>query len=210
MKFFLLLTLSVLSFSVGYPKATVLVTGCGRSGTTYTSKLFQAAGYDVHHEDEKGSFGTVSWFLVLPKDRNRKYGVVLHQIRNPIDTISSFTTAKRSSWNYISKRVPEINKGDSILTKSAKYWLYWNQLAEQHADYSYPIEDLPLHLSKINSLVGCQLSEDHIRRVDQHENTRNHHSFTWDDLKKEIDFRLYSEIVKYAEKWGYQTPRRQK
>jgi hypothetical protein len=41
----------------------ILITGCPRSGTTYTSKLLQRCGKDVTHEHRIGEDGIVSWLL---------------------------------------------------------------------------------------------------------------------------------------------------
>lgn len=53
-----------------------LITGCGRSGTLFTTQLLQALGYDARHE-RSGGQGTVCWYCcqLLTKNINRIAGV---------------------------------------------------------------------------------------------------------------------------------------
>lgn len=81
----------------------LLITGCGRSGTTYISAVLQEFGLDVRHECY-GADGICSWPMTvvdddlpwkwLPPGRNKdmKFTHILHQVRHPLKVIASFYT----------------------------------------------------------------------------------------------------------------------
>ena len=78
----------------------LLVTGCGRSGTTYTSALLQAMDLDIPHE-AVGKDGAASWkqivsgtFVYLGKNRSvtidgSGFDRIIHQVRHPLKLITS-------------------------------------------------------------------------------------------------------------------------
>jgi hypothetical protein len=70
----------------------LLVTGCPRSGTTYTSRFFKKCGKDVPHEAE-GKDGIVSWLLTptIPE------GSTMKQYRN-------FKLIRQNGKSYSMKR----------------------------------------------------------------------------------------------------------
>ena len=53
--------------SIGLKKC--LITGCGRSGTLFTTQLLRALGYDARHE-RSGGQGTVCWYCCQLLKRN--------------------------------------------------------------------------------------------------------------------------------------------
>ena len=107
---------------------SILITGCGRSGTTYVSKLLCEAGLDLLHHDV-GPDGSVDWCLAVTSDVPLPWGKkgrssgdyvfdrVLHQVRAPLAVISSSMTIKDRSWDYISN-FTSINPEDSAIKKS--------------------------------------------------------------------------------------------
>lgn len=91
------------------------IIGCGRSGTTYTSKLLQSFGVKVGHE-KICDHGISSWCLV-PDTSLRHIGPSsgdleglgiphVHQVRQPLEVISSATTIRKKSWGFISQFIP--------------------------------------------------------------------------------------------------------
>ncbi|MGA8165028.1 MAG: hypothetical protein WB791_08410 [Waddliaceae bacterium] len=208
--FILFLILFNIPLKGGNPEyhPVVLITGCGRSGTTYIANVFKKAGYDVDHERETGSFGTSSWLALFEEDRIRNYQIILHQIRSPLPTIASMHTANHAVvWKFVCTRLPQINKKDSLLTKCAKYWLLWNKHAESVAHLSYPIENISLYLDEINIITGAKIEKQFLRAVSTRTNHRPHLTLTWENLKDGLDANLYEAIIEYAEKWGYETPK---
>ncbi|MEL7422698.1 MAG: hypothetical protein AAFN81_06895, partial [Bacteroidota bacterium] len=88
----------------------IMIIGCGRSGTTYTSKLFKSFGYEVGHE-RLGKNGISSWMLVsdqtqVPigpsfKDLRSLELPIVHQVRHPIKAISSLQATGHISWKFL-------------------------------------------------------------------------------------------------------------
>jgi hypothetical protein len=134
--------------TLDHPAKLVLITGCGRSGTTFMSSFLCASGLKIPHE-RPGRDGCVAWPMCVDSYRpwgNRssraKFQHVFHQVRNPLDVISSwFTngmehprdasfkfpskkTIQEAVWDFIQLHVPEITAEDEFLTKCAKYWYY--------------------------------------------------------------------------------------
>lgn len=179
-----------------------LITGCGRSGTTYITKVLQNNGVPAFHERCDADCA-VSWKLLFEKDRKKHYQVVLHQIRNPLDCISSMTTAGANSWKFIQNRIPEISPADPIIVKSAKYWYYWNKRAESISSLSYPIEHLSTYLPAINRLLKIDIKYETLTQISNTTNTRKHCSITWEYLRKNLPKELFNNIQAYAKKYGY-------
>ena len=106
-----------------------LITGCGRSGTMYMAKMLQSAGLDVGHE-ALGQDGVVSsiwavaddWYPSYHQQRKRPaFDVVLHQVREPLATIGSLTTAQPGSWRWNARHIPIRLGEDSVLQMAAKW-----------------------------------------------------------------------------------------
>ena len=133
----------------------ILITGTGASGTQYTSKLLSKLlishnkTLDVKHDNEIGEHGICSWAFAAQSDDvpwGPKYSLydfkpILHQVRHPLKTISSARRLGKTSWEYIEKKIPEIEADDSVIVKSMKYWHFWNKKAQKIAQYTYKVED---------------------------------------------------------------------
>jgi hypothetical protein len=199
----------------GQEEKFLLVTGCARSGTVYITKVMQQCGIDIHHE-YIGKHGVCSWLMAVD-DETAPYGPgsagirfqhVLHQVRDPIKTISSvYTTENDKSWKYVIKHIPQIQWSDPHIVKCAKYWYYWNLKAAQKADYSYCIENIEKEWSNIEEMLGLKLDKTALDRVPKNANTRGDYrrKITWNTLKLELDPVLYLKIRKLAEFYGYPT-----
>lgn len=195
-----------------YPrKRLVLITGCARSGTTYISQVLRKCGFDVRHEKD-GKVGVASWVMAVDSDKtpwgpganDYVFEHVFHQVRDPLKTIASASNEPPQSWQYISQFVPELKPEDSRMVRAAKYWYYWNLLAEQKAEWTYRIEDFDHHIDEMSSRLGINLPQNANRRVEKYANTRGYkEKFTWQDLKMGLDPELYSNIVALAKKYGY-------
>lgn len=144
-------------------KRKLLVTGCARSGTLYTTKVLRAIGLRVGHEytDEDGTvshfFGT-TMNLEYPLDLTRgprgrvvhqgerpsdfEFEQVFHQVRDPRKVIASlrFTTVDP----YTLFKVSRINVHTmNHLRRAVIYWVVWNEVIEKQrrVDLRYRIED---------------------------------------------------------------------
>ncbi|MEI8365611.1 MAG: hypothetical protein WCF65_04250 [Parachlamydiaceae bacterium] len=129
----------------------LLIVGCGRSGTEYMATFLRESGLDINHE-RIGSDGCVSWPLVVNSFSpwgpitNEEYIHVFHQVRHPLNVITSWfinlDSLTRDEWVFIRRHIPEIRDHDSLIVQCAKYWYYWNLKAEKMAEWRYRIEDI--------------------------------------------------------------------
>lgn len=188
----------------------ILIIGCGRSGTTYTSEILKKMGINIGHEIDSED-GIISWYMTvdgippfnLPKRSSYIFDIIIHQVRNPLKVIASAQTFHVESWKYIYAHIPEINKNDSLLIKSAKYWYYWNLLAEKRSMYTYRIEDFGKIANKIVEDVGFGSYDQVIlKKYSTNINSREHSNVKLSDIKKQ-NVELYDNIVKLALKYGY-------
>ena len=147
-----------------------LVTGCARSGTGYTARLFTALGLPCGHEalfnPIQLSTGEIGW----PESRSGESSwlagpllaylpagtAVLHQVRSPLSVIRSLVRVRHFELRTLYKEFaeelcPEMAQGDG-LERSLRYWWLWNQEVEQGALRAglayrrYRLEDLDLEL----------------------------------------------------------------
>ena len=109
----------------------ILITGCGRSGTGYMAKLFQAAGLDVGHEKE-GLQGTSDWHAIgWPIAKLMQYDHIIHVWRDPLLCMRSLPDIKDHSWKYISNHIPVIAEEESTTIRAMYYWAIWNMWSYQ-------------------------------------------------------------------------------
>jgi hypothetical protein len=180
----------------------VLITGCGRSGTTYISKLLLNCGLNVPHEN-LGKDGCASWFLAVDPSADIHFRHIFHQVRHPINVIASVTTFAQSSWDYICKSIPEINKQDSLIVKATKYWIYWNLKAEKRAEWTYRIENLSNEIDEMSRRLGVPLDRNVLQILSDNINTRPHLQLTWEKLRNEVGEELYLQVVEMSRRYGY-------
>ena len=193
-------------------RSGLAIIGCGRSGTTYTSKMFSSFGIDIGHERLKKD-GISSWYLVsdqtqVPLGPNyfqiKKLKIkIVHQIRDPIKSISSMQSMGKPSWNFLANEIPiELNE-DSKIVKAMKYWYYWNIKAEKKSDFSYRIENIEEVLSRLMDIGGFSVRNfDKMKKIDKKTNTRKHTDLNWNDLEKE-DYELTQKIKNLSINYGY-------
>ena len=189
-----------------------MVTGCGRSGTKYLSKIFRLAGYDIAHE-KLGRDGIVSASLVPdtnkvpwgPSFREVPEMPIVHQVREPLATIASTTTGHPKSWLFMQKHT-SMKQDDSTLLKAMKFWYEWNLMAEEKACFTYRIEDIEEVFPRLLATGGfptTNYDKDIFKVVSKKVNSRPHKTYTWEDLEKE-DKKLASKIMLLAERYGYE------
>lgn len=190
----------------------VLITGCPKSGTKYTTVLLKHLGLDFGHEEQTGKDGQTNWMLAPgkkskplegPSFKKFKDAIILHQIRHPLDTISSCT--KIGQWKYICNYIP-VEAYEYALLKSMNLYFYWNRMAERLASWTYRIESLPeiweLFCEKINH-PELTPDRDKIKEIPTNINTaKPYKRVTWDILDA-TDKRLSHKIFTMAYKHGY-------
>lgn len=194
----------------------MLITGCGRSGTRYISTLLKNMGIDVPHEVKMGKHGISSWLMAVPNvsypwgpQCNKKaFTHIVHQVRDPLKTITSLSTFSPISWEYISRYI-RIRPKDSVLLKSMKYWFRWNRMANKISGYSYRIEDIENVFPEFCEKIGHKnlTNKKHIiSTIKTNINSRKKKYkkiYTWEDLYKE-DEALANKIYNQALSYGYE------
>jgi len=187
----------------------ILVTGCIRSGTAYTTAVLRNLGLDVMHEGS-GKDGSVSAFLAKPDvelppwhgPAIDHYDLVLHQVRHPVAVVASMRPSSGHFWAFV-KRHASVRSA-SLLRRSMEYWLVWNRVAEARAQMTYRIEDAPW--DDICRLIGVEYNRDAVDRVATDTNSRQGHPYyralTWEDLDVR-DPALCLQIRQLARRYGY-------
>jgi len=220
----------------------LLVVGSGRSGTLYTSKVFQKLGFDLGHEKD-GEYGICSMYFLAPKvgqystGRTREIGDgssredfqferIIHQVRDPLKTIESLAstfTLKVRLWthDYLQVQLP----GTSGKLQAAprdrqewamRYWLRAQELAEDLAERTVRVEDLP----SIWPGLSQELFGDSLEFPDISDTTNrglrfafkskeqsirirhNLHTLKWEDVRA-LNSSLTSQVRDRAQQYGY-------
>lgn len=190
----------------------LIITGCGRSGTHYTTKVLRSLGLDIYTE-RLGKDGVADWKLAIEPYRDFYDGeiieeaVIIHQVRHPLDTIASLHTFANISWAFIQCFIPMSGK-EPVLLKAMKYWYYWNLIAQRKSQFTYRVEDLIDNLGEIERLSDYKL-KDHSIALEIPTNISSRTSWSqhpsevkWGELK-EADPVLGQHIVDLAKDYGY-------
>jgi len=206
-----------LYFAFGYEldaTHTLLVTGCGRSGTNYMAALLEVSGYEIFHE-RLGNDGIVSWTMSVNSLNpcgilsQARFQHIFHQVRHPLFVITSWIInlhdINRFEWQFIRQHIPEIKLNDSVVVHCAKYWYYWNLLAEKKAEWRYKIEDLKEVLPEFMERSGLVFDKNALEKIPKNYNswitTKN--KITWADLKRDLPDDLYQNIRDMTYRYGY-------
>ncbi len=165
----------------------ILITGCGRSGTSHASALLSALDLCCGHETvfnlRAVTGGEVDWpadliaessWLAAPFLAALPAGTaILHQVRHPLDVIRSLVRIRLFAGGdayaaFIDGQLEGINSAPA-LEACMRYWDEWNALVERQAHEAglfyrrYNVEDLqPVFLSKLLADLGHFRSTDEI------------------------------------------------
>ncbi len=190
--------------------AKLCITGCGRSGTKYITKVLNALGVKVKHE-AMGKDGIVSGTMACkpeigfqgPPWPKEGFDTILHQVRDPLKVISSNTTARRKGLVWLEQYIP-IKADMPPLERSAKYWYYWNLIAENLTDRRYRIEDLPQIIDEFCKWTGAKNNIKALNEIPRNINKRKHTTYTWEDIELAIENEdLYNKMRKMETRYGY-------
>lgn len=191
----------------------LLITGCCYSGTEYITKFLQASGIDVEHE-YMNSQGCISWLMTArlkstpwgPLSLNYKFDHIFHQVRNPLKVIQSVLNfCPIDIWPWLCDVIPEIKRSDSLIVRSAKYWYYWNILAESQAEWTYRIEDFDTQYVEMGEKLGLEFNEKTLQSISKNTNKKSKPKelLTWKALEDSLDAELFIKIRDLAIHYGY-------
>lgn len=174
----------------------IIIVGCPRSGTGYASKFF-----NIGHE-KLNKNGISSWCLAFKKpligpdlksvnDHFKNKNIkIYHQVRNPLKTISSFTSITERSLNYLIANL-DINPSNSSLEKYMQIWILLNKESELISEFTYKVEDIESTFPVISGFGNKKY------------NSRSHSHFNIKDLKNIENKDLYEEFKSLSHKYGY-------
>jgi hypothetical protein len=218
----------MLGISHAEEERLLLITGCGRSGTTYIVKLLEKNGIILGHERIKKD-GTGSWYAAVngvinpflrPGEKKGDFSGpfecqyhkchfqhIFHQVRDPLSVISSWYYNRMKAWEFIYANVPQIKRHEPHLAKCAKYWYYWNLKAEKIAEWRYRIEDINKIFEEMAQRLKRPLDRSTLKLIEKDSNARNKdfNSITWKDLRQVLSRRDFINLQRLARKYGYAT-----
>jgi hypothetical protein len=192
----------------------IAITGCARAGTAYAATLLHHLGYEVGHEELLPD-GIVSWPLAAatiespwgpsPAKILAIADVVVHQTREPLSAIRSIQTLADSSWEFICAKSP-CRREDTLLLRSAKYWLHWNLMSERIASRTYRLESIRDELPRLFEDLGrppVRTDVDSVPRANARPAVGA--PLTWDSLRRE-SATVADEVAALAARYGYAGP----
>jgi hypothetical protein len=185
-----------------------MISACPRSGTRYISVLLRGVGIDMPHE-AIGRDGVVSWQHIADKEFTVKCDNILHQVRDPLDTISSIVyTLDPVGYPFLLYIIPfeEYSIDDILNSKELKIkfamhiYEEWNNLIDERKIGRYRVEDLPNAFPGVCYYLGYSSKLNHVPA--EKVNSIPHDSLSWDDLDN-ISKEMANKIRKKAEIYGY-------
>lgn len=182
-----------------------VIASSGRCGSTYIAAVLSRLGVPCGHELywPRGKGGTSltcdSTRFVVPELETYD-GVVFHQVRDPIKTISSLASGKGNPRYVLREVMPT-----GPLAYATAFWVDYNRKIEKYAERRWRVEDvdadlvaaLALRMGTDATVAAAQAA------LDQIEVGLNKHKVdyaTWDDIPDGPDKR---EAIEMAGRYGY-------
>lgn len=187
----------------------ILITGHPRSGTGYVSKLCQAYGLDVRHE-ELGANGISSWlftpfvnyrppFNKFEESRqDLMFSHVFGVIRHPFDIIAStaYTEVDAHSWHW-RKSFVFIDESRNIIEQSAMSVIGWYKLLDAQGIKCYKIEEIEETIKFLSD--GFKRNN-----VEKGYNSRPHSGLSKTELKMAVSQGVYNEVINLCKSYNYE------
>jgi hypothetical protein len=187
-----------------------LVLGTPRSGLAYTTLVLRQLKLSVVHEGIGGD-GACGWpFVPCVVDNpaiNKLYTrvTILHQVRNPLHSISSMQCLSEEAWSYIAHYLKmDLMKTNDLVFRGMQCWYHWNKMVEDKAIFTYRVEAMErvwgniCELLRINRIVSFPLD------ISTNINTKAE----WYESLEEEDLlnsnsTLASRILSLGRRYGY-------
>lgn len=201
----------------------LLILACPRSGTKYIFRLLRALGMKAWHErlPPGGADDSVvgwryaalsrSWCVHLREEcpNPGSFGRVIHQVRHPLRVLATLPTI--GDWDWIRSVLPDL-PSMTDLRLYAEFWLQWNALCAEQAEWTYCVEDLRPGTETMRRMLGVVglPADTPIPAIPTDVNTRRHsprfadaiHQPTWGELVG-LDKRLAARVRERAREYGY-------
>lgn len=196
-----------------------VIVGTGRSGTRYISRVLSTAGIRCGHEDwwTMGTrairlLGDASWLALF--NLNGFRGRVYHQVRDPIDVISSLaSTSMNPEWRgrhptshaFHRHRSQYVTFGGDPLVDAMQFVDLYLTEAERVAERTWRVEDVDSEIIiQIAADIGRRLTRQAVeaafRNVPPTTHNREHELLRWDELP---DGPLKERLILHAQGYGY-------
>jgi hypothetical protein len=201
-----------------------VVVGTPRAGTSYVARYLTEIGVRCAHEgyftpegprlrnrDRRfGSKGDSSW-MAVPFATGHEM-VVLHQVREPMAVIRSlvkiglFDPRLRERYRrYVEFVERHFTPGAEAIDSAVRFYLEWNQRAEQYARLRYRLEDFETALPAMLETIGERPRH---RRATMSIDFNTRPSAVGDDWSEGLDERVrlhprFDEVVALGRRYGY-------
>jgi hypothetical protein len=213
----------------GKVKRHVLVTGTGRSGTTYFSDLLTLLGLDVGHQ-RNGNDGCSGaefaidsdwypWFPVYgggdcanvgERRSDYKYKHVLHIVRHPLWCIPSlmknYPAINPEFWADNAVMDPIVMSQSSIIRNASMYYGINKRIDESgQAEYRCQLEQIHEHWSRLMEILEMPGTPDpSLKASNQASGWGQYEPLTWAQLELEVGRPLADSIREQAKRYGYE------
>jgi len=199
-----------------------IITGCPRSGTKFVAKLLTQGGIPCNHELIWGMPGIVglshpnaiaesSWMAApFISSYKQQYpdSKIIHIIRNPLMQISSTYhkgimedySFRSNLYAFYRELYLPILRRMSVMDRYIYFWIYWNRIAGEYADYTYRLEDLVENPKIIFDDLGVEIEDEELstEKVNEYKNVKR---LTFHHIKNsEFKDELIKEALKYEYK----------
>ena len=194
----------------------ILITGTPRSGTHYTAAVLQAIGLKLKHEKIDAQ-GTVSWRHIaegtfLDPERNLSietldpgFTIIIHQVRQPLKSISSMLTLRPCSWDFMSRQVA-VDLGARLPVRAMQAWLHWNNLIGERAQWRFRVEDYHSVFGELLAELGLDpVPFPEVAHEKRDSRSGRYPMLGWEHLLH-ADAGLAAEVAALAIRYGYEVP----
>ena len=179
----------------------VFITGTPRCGTQYIARCFQAIGIDIQHE----AFGKrgIAAFYIVSFLAERKEGLVLHQVREPLKVIASMQTIKPKTWQLITNNTGIEPKPGDLTHAIMRLYLHLNSEIEKYYYFRYRIEDIDTVWLQLLNIM--ELPDQPLPDIPRNTHTRKgrFEPLSWTELESR-DVELTKRIKDMAIRHGYE------
>lgn len=192
----------------------LLITGCPRSGTRFTTEVLKKSGLRVNHE-AMGPDGLVSCFFTvndfwypgghIGRRDQFDFEHVWHQIRHPLKVIASMSADHGMPGDF--RHWQEKHTGipgdyEPRILRWANFWRHWVPLATKQAQWTYRIEDFDGVWTEMRKRLEIE-DEPDLSKISRAMGSKRPDSLSWDDLEK-LDRHVAYQVRRLAEQYGYE------